>query len=417
MTNRKSANSDADNRFPVVFESLSIPEFRWLSVSNLAYFFGMMSQVALRIILAWDLTQSAMALSYISLAVGIPMFVLAPFGGVIADRIERRRLIILGQLVILINSLIVFVLLASDQLEFWHLILTTILIGAVFPVTSPARHAIVANIVPRDKLNNAFSLSAASLNLAKVLGPASVGLLIPWIGMVWTFGLSVLVYILGLVTLLGISPCQTRAIKNRTIVEDMAAGLNYLQSHVTLRHVFLLGFIPACIGLPFQSLMIIFADEVWQVGITGFGFLQAAAGLGAVLGTMMVAHQGAQSKTSRTLFISLLLFGVLLLAFAFSPDFWLALLLALAAMACANVFSTKNTVTVQLLTSDEMRGRMSSITFMTIALTPLGTVPMAALADWLGAPMAVGLFGALLVVLALIAFAVSASLRNLDRVL
>lgn len=394
--------------------ALRYREYRFLFSSDIAYYLAMIGQMALRSIITWDLTHSAVDLSAISLGMGLPMLLLAPLGGVAADRFERRRLIILGQLVIFINGLAILALLAAGSLQFWQLMVTTIITGCAFPIISPARQALVANIVPRHTLSNAFALSAAGLNLARVVGPAAVGLLYPWLGATMTWGGSVLVYGFGIVTLLGVSPCPVDR-EGTAGSSGLIAGLRYLGGNHALRVVFLLGFIPALIGMPFQALLIIFADQIWQTGTEGFGLLQAAAGLGAVTGSVFVARQSKTRSVTGTQFVSLSAFGLLLAAFAISSSFWFAMVLIWLAMACGHVFMTTNTVAVHLLCSDAMRGRMASVVFITIALTPLGTVPMAYLAEVFGAPVAVALAGGLVVTLCWLMFVCSANLRGLDR--
>ena len=397
------------------FAAFQHGEFRYLIASNLTYFLGLMGQMVLRAILAWNLTQSPLSLSYVSLALGVPMLLLAPLGGVIADRYERRRLIMWAQSLILLSESFVLILLMTESLQFWQLMVTTVITGSAFTVISPARQAIVVNVVPREHLNNALALAAASLNLAKVLGPAAMGIIVPYLGMVGSYAVSLSIYAIGLLTMFGVSRCPVEARSSRSALGGMREGLQFVVAHRPLRLVFMVGFIPAFFGLPFQYLLVVFAEEVWMTGTRGFGFLQAAAGLGAVVGTMLVARQGAHGNTSRTLLISLLLFGLLLMGFSLCQDFWFALLLVMLSMACANIFITKNTIAVQLLTTDAMRGRMSSVIFMTISLTPLGTVPLAWLAETLGAPHAVLVIASLMLVLGLLAFMVSPTLRNLDQ--
>ena len=399
------------------FSAFAHREFRYLVASNATYFLGLMGQMVLRSILAWNLTHSPLALSYVSLALGVPMLLLAPLGGVIVDRYERRGLIIKAQSLILVGEGMVLALLIAGTLQFWQLLLTTVVTGSAFTVISPARHAIVVQVVPRADLNNALALAAASLNLAKVLGPAAMGVLVPWLGMVASYSVSLTVYTIGLLTMLGVARHPIVTARHASPWAGLRDGLAYLRGHTAIRQLFFLGFVPAFFGLPFQYLLIVYAEEVWAVGTRGFGFLQAAAGLGAVLGTVIVARQSAHSSTHRTLVVSLLGFGLCLGAFALSPLFPLGLVLVLLSMLAANVFVTRNTIAVQLLTSDAMRGRMSSIIFMTISLTPLGTMPLAWLAESLGPQWALVLSAGAMLVVGAALFAFSPGLRHLDAAL
>ncbi len=412
--NETSTSDQPESRLPNALSALRHPQFRWLFTSNMAYFFGMMAQFAVRAVLAWELTGSPMALSYVSLAIGVPMLLFAPFGGVIADRVERRNLIIVGQVIILTAECSVVALLISGRLTFPLLLFATALMGCVFPAISSARQAIVANIVGQRGLPNALALSMGGLNLAKVLGPAAVGLLIPTWGMVPTYLSSLLLYSLGLLAMFGVHRVPQSARPKRSALGEIADGARYIAAHRPLRAALLLGLLPTCVAMPFMALLIVFAETVWEVGTQGFGTLQATAGLGGVLGTFMVAHLGSSNRRQAIMWASLIGLGVFLASFALSPSFLLALPLLLLVGTFASVFLTLNNIVVQLLVSDAVRGRVSSVMLMSISLTPLGTVPLAAIAEAYGAPLAVCCASLLLIVLCALVYAMSPTLRGMD---
>jgi MFS family permease len=144
---------------------------RWMYASNIAFFFAMNGQFVVRSYLAFKLTGSAFSLGLVNLAVAIPMLFISPFGGVVADRVEKKRLIMTGQALLLANELVVLVLLLAGLLEFWHLLLVVFAMGCLFPFIMPARQAIVANIVGRQGLGNAMALQMGGMN-----GPAWLAL-------------------------------------------------------------------------------------------------------------------------------------------------------------------------------------------------------------------------------------------------
>jgi predicted MFS family arabinose efflux permease len=411
------ASASPPRKLPEALSSLENPEFRWLFASNMAYFLSMMGQFALRAILAWQLTQSPLALSYISLAIGIPMLLFAPFGGVIADRVERRNLIIAGQSLILAAELSIFALLALDILEFWHLLAATGLMGCAFPAISSARQAIVANIVGRQRLGNAMALSMGGLNLSRVLGPAMAGVLIPVIGLLATYFLGIALYSIGLISMFGVKRHpHPSGHKPGSPMHEIMEGIRYIKNHVPLRATLLIGLLPTCIAFPFQSLLVIFAEEIWMTGTEGFGYLQATFGLGGVAATFIVAHRGSSNTRTKIMFFSLAAMGIFLAGFAYSPKFYLGLVLLFIASLCGNLFLTLNNIVVQLLVDDKVRGRVSSVLLMSISLTSLGTVPLASLAASRGAPFAVAASGVCLMVLTLGCFAASKTLRGMDDV-
>ncbi|MCA9823733.1 MAG: MFS transporter, partial [Dehalococcoidia bacterium] len=160
------------------FASLKNSQFRWLYISNLAFFFAMMGQFVTRSWLAFEITDSAFALGMVNFAVAVPMLLVAPFGGVIADRVERRNLIVAGQVILLANEAAVLVLLIAGVLAFWHLLAVSFVMGCVFPFIMPARQAIVVNIVGKQGLVNAMALQMGAMNAARVVAPALAGFLI-----------------------------------------------------------------------------------------------------------------------------------------------------------------------------------------------------------------------------------------------
>jgi MFS family permease len=169
------------------------------------------------------------------------------------------------------------------------------------------------------------------------------------------------------------------------------------------------------LAMPFQTLLVVFADEVWQVGERGFGILQGAAGLGGMLGAVVIARRGEQPNRIRLMIASVVGFGSFLLAFALSPYFLLALPLVLAANVFAGMFQILNNTAIQLLIPEEVRGRISGFMMMSFGLTPLGTLPMALFAQSFGAPTAVATASAVVVIGALLWYFVSATLRGVDR--
>ena len=156
----------------------SVP-FRWLIVSLLSFFMAMQGQHLLRSLLAWELTQSELALAWVNVAVAVPMFFGSLVAGALIDRVERRRLMVIAQLAIMANESIVLVLLMLGILQFWQLLCVSVVLGILYPFVMPTRTAMIYGLVGRDKLGNAMALQAASLNIGRIAGPALAGAFIP----------------------------------------------------------------------------------------------------------------------------------------------------------------------------------------------------------------------------------------------
>ncbi len=372
------------------FASLRVPQFRWLFASNLAFFFAMNAQMLVRSYLAYELTKSPLALGFVNFAVAIPMLVISPFGGALADRLERRRLVVTGQLALVASESAIWLLLLAGRLEFWHMLVSVSVAGCCFPFIMPARQALVVNAVGLRALGNAMALSMSAMNAARVLGPVVGGLLIAAVGIERTYALSISLYLAAIACMFAVRPApphpDARALP---ILDGIREGFRFVRDDRTIAALLLFGIVPMFLAMPFQTLLVVFANDVWHVGSAGFGALQAAAGVGGVIGSLLVAWYGEPRRRLRTQLVNLVAFAAALFLFGLSPWFALALPLVLAANVCASVFSTQNSTAIQLLIPDHVRGRIMSFMMMSFGLTPLGTLPVSALAQGFGAPTAV----------------------------
>lgn len=399
------------------FASLQHQQFRWLYASNMAFFFAMNGQFIVRSYLAYDLTGSEFALGLINLVVAIPMLVVSPFGGVIADRVEKRRLILIGQSILVINELVILALLLTGRLEFWHLLAVVFVMACTFPFTMPARQAIVASIVGRQGLANAMALQMGGMNAARVVGPVLAGFIIAVAGVKWVYIFAVAMYALALASMTRVSKSPpVPGMGNRPVLTELWAGMRYVAGDPPVRALMILSIVPILLAMPFQALLVVFAEDVWDRGSTGLGLLQGAAGVGGIAGSFWVALRGDSPNKLRMLMSSLLAFSGTLFLFAISPWFLLALPLVLIADVFASIFTTVNNTAIQILIPDEVRGRVMSLMMMTFGLTPLGTVPVAAMAESYGAPVAVAIAAVVTAALSLIILFMSGALRSIDRV-
>ncbi|MCK9520696.1 MAG: MFS transporter, partial [Dehalococcoidia bacterium] len=199
------------------------------------------------------------------------------------------------------------------------------------------------------------------------------------------------------------------------IMADIREGVRYLWSDRPVRTLLVLGLVPMLLAMPFQALLVVFAEDVWEVGARGLGILQAAAGLGGLVGALVVARYGDVRQKMLVMLVSLLGFAASLLFFSMSPYFLLALGLVLVADVFASVFQTLNNTVIQVLIPDEMRGRVLSLMMMSFGLTPLGTLLVSIIAEWAGAPIAVGTASLLTALIGILIFALSSSLRRVNE--
>jgi predicted MFS family arabinose efflux permease len=254
----------------------------------------------------------------------------------------------------------------------------------------PARQAIVVNLVGRGALTSAMAIGMGVMSASRVVGPLISGVLIDAVGVKGTYGVGAGLYALAILALLGVSRSRAPAREGgpRSVFHDMAEGFRYLWGDRLLRVLLVFGLVPMFLAMPAQQLMVVFAEEVWHVGSSGFGVLQGISGAGGVIGAVWVARR-VDHRRLHAMVISGLGFAVLLALFALSPSFWPAVLLALVGYTCSSIYGTLNNAAIQLLVPDDVRGRISSLMMMSISLPLLGTLPVGALADAVGAPIAV----------------------------
>lgn len=392
-------------------------QFRWLFASNMAFMLAMQGQMLVRTMMTYEITRSPFDLGLVSFSVAVPMFLLSPFGGVIADRVDRRQLIIWGQAVLICAELVVLALYFTSTLEFWHLLCNAVFMGCIYPMIMPALQAIVVDVVGKQRLQNAMALSMGGIGATRIVGPALAGFLIAVIGLGGAYTIGVALYIAAVLCLFGVSRIAiVRDLKEVTALQDLVEGFRYVRNNRLVMVMIMFGILPMFLAMPFQSLLVVFTEDVWNVGAGGLGLLYAVGGVGGLMGSLYVARLDAGGKRLRVMLISVVGFGGFLLAFAVSPWFLIAVPMVLIADIFASVFGAVNQSTTQVLIPDAVRGRISSFMMMTFSVTPMGTLPMSMVAENYGAPIAVSIASVAVIVTALLFYFSSKTLRSLDAV-
>lgn len=389
-------------------------QFRWLYISNTTFFLAMQGQLVVRAWLVFSITGRELALGLVTLMVALAMLSLGPVGGVVADRFERRSLVVAGQITVVVAELVVLTLLLGGWLEFWHILVQVAFVGAVFPFVMPARNAIIANVVGRRRLTGAMALTMTAMNVTRVVGPAVAGALIGAAGVTVAYSINVALYALALAGMMAVgrAPAADRA--DSSLLQNMAEGFRYVRENRLVLVLLFFGLVPMFLVMPFQTLLVVFAEEIWEVGPRGFGLLSGAAGIGGVVGAAFVAWRGNASRRLRLMMTSVFAFGLLMMGFALSPWFWLALPLLLAGSAFQAIYTTLNNTAIHVLIPDSVRGRVSGFLTMSFSLPMLGAVPISALAEVWGAALSVGLASLLAVVVAVVFYLASPDLRRMD---
>ena len=398
------------------FASLSVPEYSLYFYGMVAFFSGMNMMIVLRGYLVYKLTGSEVALSIIMLSVALPMLVMAPIAGVIADRVDRRTMMIWAQAVVCLLNLLNTVLISAGIIEFWHLIVLSTLSGISFSFNMPARQAAIPNLVPRQLLMNAMSLSTSAMNATRILAPAVAGLLIAPIGIGGGFAVLTALYAISVLLSFGLPamPPQARD-AGVTFLTDFRDGFGYIASNRLVLGLLLLGTVPMIFAMPYQTLLPVFAEDVWHVGSTGLGVLQAMSGVGGLAGGLLVANMDNYPFKGRVMLLGAVAMGVFLIGFALSPMFSVALPMMIMVGLASMIYTTVNNTVITSVIPDHVRGRVMSVMMMSFGLMPFGAVPASIAAEYIGTPAVVAIGGGLLIASVAVAYGAFPQFRSLDR--
>jgi MFS transporter, DHA1 family, staphyloferrin A biosynthesis exporter len=358
--------------------------------------------------LVFDMTGSALHLGTINGLRMLPFLFTSLYAGVLADRLDRRRLMMGTQLYLVVITLVMAVVLLSGRAAIWHLYVFTFVSGLGWSFTMPVRSALVPALVPRAELMNAIALTSATFNVARVIGPAIGGVLLATVGGGGNFLVQAGMYavVVGLVAAMRVPalPSVQRVHGEQVSMwASLLEGLRYIRGNRLVVTLLLLSLVSMLVGMPYQSLLPMFAKEVHHIGSGGLGLLMACSGVGAIAGTLAIAGAGDFPHKGRVQLLALGGTGVALVLFSQTTWLPLALLFLMVVGGAQMVGMTLNQTLIQASITDEMRGRVSSVHMLDAGLMPLGSLAAGVLAELLGAPATVTVMGAMLAGLAILA--------------
>ena len=400
--------------------------FRALRSRNYRLFFGgqsvsligtWMQQIAVSW-LVYRMTNSAFMLGVVGFAGQIPTSLLAPVAGVCADRLNRHRILIVTQTLAMIQALMLALLVLTRTVTVWQIITLSVFLGLVNAFDMPVRQAFIVDMIERrEDLGNAIALNSTIFNGARLLGPSIAGLLIASLGEGLCFLLNGISYVavIGALSAMRMAP-RTRAVRRTDMVQELREAFSYAFGFAPIRSILLLLGLVSLIGMPYTTLMPVFAKDVFHGGAHTLGFLVGASGIGALVGTMYLASRASVRGLGRLIAISASIFGVGLIAFSLSRVLWFSLLLMLlTGFGMVVHFASGNTV-LQTIVDDDKRGRvMSLFTMAVMGAAPFGSLLAGALASQIGAPATLLLCGICCVSGSLLFTRVLPSLREMVR--
>jgi len=386
------------------FASLRHADYRYLWTGTLLMSAGQWVQQVTLGWLLYDLTGNSMLLGGLNGLRALPFLITGPMAGVAADRMNRRKLLLYTQWVLIITAILMGALVASPYLHVWHIFLFTLITGVAWTITEPVRMSMIPTVVSKQDLANAIALNSGGFNLMKVIGPAVGGALIAVFGAAENFFIQAVAYagVLAMIYLMDIPPQRAEA-KRSTAMANLKEGFAYVWSTPAVLALMALAYVPRVFAVPYQTLMPVFQKDVLRVGPEGLGMLMAAPGLGAVIAVLVMASLGHKLKRQGLLLVvSIVVLGFFLILFSQLTSLPLALITLVIAGFFQMFFLASTATMLQLLVPDELRGRVMSLYMLDRGFMPAGALFAGTSAHFIGAPMTVATMGAIVILLTLV---------------
>ena len=407
--------------FPRTFDSFDFGPFRWYMGAMIWWNAAMSMQMIVSGYLAYKLTETFTSLGVVGLGAAIPMLVLSPFGGVIADRTSRRLVLQLGQGFSLVIAVVVAALLFADLLTFWHLFGAALTQGVMMSLVMPSRQAFLPEVVGMKRLMNAIPLQTAGMNLMQIIGPAVGGPLIDWVDAGFVYLLMAGMYGMSVLMLFRVKsltreeleasrtqdvgarahrgpPRGVRGSRGAGALSELGAGFSYVFRDRTMLSILSFTFLGSVLGMPIRMLLPGYVAAVYGTTGTTLGVMQMGMGVGALAGALALATLRTRQHRGLLLGGSSLLIGVSMIGLSATGMFilgWLALLVIGVGSAGRQALSQ---ILVQEYVQDEYRGRVMALFMMQFSLMSVATFFVALYMDRVGPQFAIGSLGVTLVV-------------------
>ena len=399
-----------------LFRALRSRNYRLFFIGQGISLIGTWMQVIAMSWLVYRLTGSAFLLGVVGFCGMFPVFVFAALAGVFIDRHNRHRILLLTQSMAMIQAFTLAALVLTNTITVWAIIVLSLFLGTVNSVDMPARQTFVLEMVDRkEDLGNAIALNSSLFNATRLIGPSIGGILIAAVGEGMCFlinGVSFLSVIFCLLAM-RIPPPVKEEIRARRILEELKEGFSYAFGFAPIRYLILLLALISLVGMPYIVLMPIFAKDILQGGASTLGFLMAASGIGALIGTIYLASRKSVRGLGRMVVVAAAIFGSGLILFSFSRVLTLSLFLMMMTGFGMIVQMASTSTILQSIADDDKRGRVMSFYAMSFAgIAPFGSLLAGTVASHIGAPYTLLIGGTLCIAASIFAFTRLGSLRG-----
>jgi predicted MFS family arabinose efflux permease len=384
-----------------IFKAFQYRDFRLMWVGACTSSIGTWMQIVAQGWLIYRLSHSAFLLALDQFLGGIPIFLLSLIGGVIADRVERRKILLGSQYLQLASAATLTVLVATNLVHVWQILCLSLVSGFAQAFGGPAYSALIPTLVDRDDMPNAIALNSIQFNLAVTVGPALGGITLARLGEKWCFGLNALSFVAPIITL---SLITTRFLPQKTtdsMLSSLKQGIQFVRKQGSMEALIVLAFCMTALSMPLRTYFPVFVKDIFRRGPETYGQLMSMMGIGSICGSLFIASLGNFKHKGRIALTMLMVLGAAITGFALSKSLPVSYaVVVLAGFAMMTVFATVTSL-VQLITTEEMRGRVMSVYNCAFrGGMPMGNLVSGWLVPVFTAPVVLGVNGVVLVLLA-----------------
>ncbi|MCY3627541.1 MAG: MFS transporter [Gammaproteobacteria bacterium] len=398
--------------FSRTFEALRYRDFRLIWLTSIASSFAMNMQILARGWLIFDLTESEIALTWVMLSFLMPSAIFSFFGGTLADRMNKKTIIVGSQLFTTISTFVFALIIYFGTVKFWHFICFGLINGTVLALTMPARTAVIPDIVVAKSLTNALALANSTWSLARVVGPTIAGYLIALFAAGDHTSIKGVGIVFFVITLMyGVSTAGTCLLHfkgepvrgtPKSFSRDFLEGLVYVRRNRLVLGLLLMSLLPMTFGFSAQFLLPALNVDVLNGDAQLLGYLSAALGIGALAGGLILARLGDIGHKGRTMFILCYLWAIGIVVLPWIAQFWLSIVVLALIGAFSAGISALNMSVIQLTVSSRVRTRVTAIMWATHGCMPLGMIPIGQLAERISIQFALFVAALLMVISALL---------------
>lgn len=406
-----------NSKLAQTFSSLQHPNYRLWFTGQVISIVGTWMQATAQGFLVYELTQSAAFLGLVGFASGVPSWLFTLYGGVIADRVSRRKLLIIAQCAMMVLAFLLAFLVFTDLVQPWHVVVLAFLLGVANAFDAPARQAFVVELVGRVDMTNAIALNSSIFNIGTVIGPAIAGLVYSWLGPAWCFilnGISYLAVIGALLIMrLAAIPMQPRV--RKPVLPELMVGIRFAFGNSNIRILMIVVASVSIFGMGLMTLIPAWASAVLGGDVRTNGWLLSARGVGSLIAALMIAYLGSRNVRGKIWAVGSLVLPVSLIVFAIFKVLPVSLvMMVFLGWAFMAVVNTTNAM-IQSWVPDELRGRVMSVhVWVFMGSLPIGSLLAGALAERLGEPAAVLINGGILLTITLLTLILRPSMRKLQ---